>query len=220
MRWAFFLLLAANLLFGGFVYLRESTPNPDAQLLRLQMNADQITVVPPRQAPAVSAAPPQTVAAGSSACLDWGSFGPELLTRARAALDGLGIGERAMARQVSVNTRFWVHMPPLRSKLEMERKTRELNQLGVNDHFEVLDPGRWRYSISLGTFGSEEGALAYLEQLREKGVRSAVVSERQQRVTHTAYTLVEPTEEESAMLVQLRGSFPGSELKAVECPRS
>lgn len=220
MRWAFFLLLAANLMFGGFIYLRESVPNPDAQLLGLQMNADQIIVVPPRPAPAEAAAPAPTAAAGKSACLDWGSFGPELVNQSRAALDGLGLGERAMARQVSVNTRYWVHMPPLRSKQEMERKARELIKLGVSDHFEVLDPGRWRYSISLGAFRSEEGAQAYLEQLRAKGVRSAVLGERQQRVTQTAYTLVEPTEEDSVRLVQLQDSFPGSELKAVECPRS
>ena len=218
MRWVVLLLLTMNLVFAGFVYLRESAPNPDAQLLRLQMNADQITVLPPRPAPAETAVPAQT--AGKSACLDWGSFGPELQARARVALDSLGFGERAQERQVSVDTRFWVHMPPLRTRQEMERKTRELDQLGVSDHLGVLEPGRWRYSISLGAFRSEEGAQAYLEQLRRQGVRSAVVGERQQRVTQTAYTLLEPTVEESVRLVQLQAIFPGSELKAVECPRS
>lgn len=220
MRWVVLLLLTMNLVFAGFVYLRESAPNPDAQLLRLQMNADQITVLPPRQAPAESAAPAPAAAAAKSACLDWGSFGPELQTQVRTALDNLGFGERAQERQVSVDTRFWVHMPPLRTRQEMERKTRELDQLGVSEHFEVLAAGRWRYSISLGAFRSEEGAKAYLEQLRKQGVRSAVVGERQQRVTQTAYTLLEPTVEESVRLVQLQASFPGSELKAVECPRS
>ncbi len=220
MRWFFLLLLAMNLVFAGYVYLRESAPNPDAQLFRLQMNADQISVLPPRQAPAETAAPAQSAAAGKPACLDWGSFGPEQQTRARAALDSLGFGERAQERQVSVDARFWVHMPPMRTRQEMERKTRELNQLGVSDHFEVLEPGRWRYSISLGAFRSEEGARAYLEQLRGQGVRSAVLGERQQRLTQTAYILLEPTVEESVRLVQLQGSFPGSELKAVECPRS
>lgn len=216
MRWLFLLLLAANLVFAGFVYLRESAPDPDAQLPGLQMNADQITVLPPRPVPAESAAP----TAARSACLDWGSFGPELQARARTALDGLGFGDRALERQVSVNTRYWVHMPPQRTRQEMERKTRELNELGVGNHFEVLEPGRWRYSISLGAFRSEPGARAYLEQLRGQGVRTAVVGERQQRLTQTAYTLVEPTVEESVRLVELQGSFPDAELKAVECPQS
>lgn len=214
------MLLTANLVFAGFVYLRESTPDPDAQLPGLQMNAEQITVLPPRPAPAATAAPAQSAAAGKTACLDWGSFGPELQARARAALEGLGFGERALERQVSVNTRYWVHMPPQRSRQDMERKTLELKQLGVNDHFEVLEPGRWRYSISLGAFRSEAGARAYLEQLRGQGVRSAVVGERQQRLTQTAYTLIEPTVEESVRLVELQGSFPDVELKAVECPQS
>lgn len=219
MRWLFLLLLAVNLGFAGFVYLRDNAPNPDAQLLRLQMNADQIKVLPPRPAPAATAAPAATVAAGKSACLDWGSFGPELQARARAALDGLGFGERALERQVSVNTRYWVHMPPLRSREEMDRKTRELEQLGVRDYSEVLEPVRWRYAISLGAFRSEAGAQAYLEQLRGQGVRSAVLGERQQRLTQTAYTLIEPTVEESVRLVELQRRFPDSELRAVECPR-
>ncbi len=46
MRWVFLLLLAANIGFGVFVYLRDKAPSPDAQLLALQMNADQVRIVP------------------------------------------------------------------------------------------------------------------------------------------------------------------------------
>lgn len=214
MKWVFFLLLAANLVAGAFVYVRETTPNPDAQLLRLQMNADQINVIPaPRRPPASAPVP----AAASTECLDWGSFGPDQIARAQAVLDALGFGERARSKQVSVNMAFWVHMP-LRSQADMERKIRELNKLGVTEYSPVLEPGPWRFSISFGVFRTEESAGAHLAQLRQKGVRSAVIGEREQRVTQTAFTISEPSADESARLRNLQAEFPGSELDAAACP--
>jgi len=52
MKWVFLLLLAVNIGFGVLVYLRDKAPNPDAQLIALQMNADKVRIVPPRPAPA------------------------------------------------------------------------------------------------------------------------------------------------------------------------
>jgi hypothetical protein len=54
--------------------------------------------------------------------------------------------------------------------------------------------------------------------LRGKGVRSAVVGSREQRVTQTAFLISDPTDGDSANLVLLKREFPGSELRAVECP--
>ena len=99
----------------------------------------------------------------------------------------------------------------------MERKAAELRNLGVDEYFPILDPGRWRYAISLGVFRSEEGATRFLGQLRQMGVRSATVGEREQRVTQTAFVISEPTEGESVKLTDLRNEFPGSDLRAVEC---
>ena len=215
MKWVFFLLLAANLVVGAFLYIRETAPNPDAQLRQMQMNADQINVIPAPQRPP---APPPASAAAQTDCLDWGGFGPDQVARAQAVLDALGFGERARPKQVSVNMAFWVYMPPLRSQAEMDRKIRELSQLGVTEHSPVLEPGRWRYAISLGAFRSQKDARAYLAQLQQKGVRSAAIGEREQRVTQTAFTISEPSAEESARLSNLQAEFPGSELKAVACP--
>ena len=62
MKWAFFVLLAANLGLAAFVYVRDQAPNPDAQLLEQQMNADQIRIVAPRPIapPAPAATEPQS----------------------------------------------------------------------------------------------------------------------------------------------------------------
>lgn len=214
MRWVFLLLLAVNIGFGVFVYLRDKAPNPDAQLIALQMNADKVRIVPPRPAPA------PVTASARAACIEWGGFGTGELVRVQGALDRLGLGTRARRVEVSVTAGYWVFIPPQRLQSAMERKVTELRELGVNEYFPILDPGRWRYAISLGVFRSEEGAARYLAQLRQKGVRSATVGEREQRVTQTAFLISDPTEEESAKLAELKNEFPGTELRAVECPSS
>lgn len=214
MRWVFLLLLAVNVGFGVFVYLRDKAPNPDAQLIAMQMNADKVRIVPPRPPPA----PTPVTASARTDCIEWGGFGTGELARAQGALDRLALAARARRVEVSVTAGYWVFIPPQRSQAEMERKITELRGLRVNEYFPVLDPGRWRYAISLGIFRSEEGATRYLAQLRQKGVRSATVGEREQRVTQTAFLISDPTEQESAKLAELKNEFLGSELHAVECP--
>jgi hypothetical protein len=213
MRWVFLLLLAVNVGFGVFVYLRDKAPNPDAQLIALQMNADKVRIVPPRPAPAPAPVP----ASVRATCVEWGSFGAGDLKRGQDALDRIALGARARRVEVSVTAGYWVFIPPMRSQAAMERKAAELRKLGVDEYFPILEPGRWRYAISLGVFRSEEGATRFLAQLRQMGVRSATVGEREQRVTQTAFVISEPTEGESVKLADLRNEFPGSELRAVEC---
>jgi len=213
MRWVFLVLLAVNIGFGVFVYLRDKAPNPDAQLIALQMNADKVRIVPPRPAPA----PAPVTASARVACAEWGGFGAGELARAQNALDRLALGARARRVEVSVTAGYWVFIPPQRSQAAMERKLTELKELRVSEYFPLLDPGRWRYAISLGVFRNEEGAARYLAQLRQKGVRSATVGEREQRVTQTAFLISAPTEEESAKFAELKNEFPGTELRAVEC---
>ena len=213
MRWVFLLLLAVNVGFGVFVYLRDKAPNPDAQLIALQMNADKVQIVPPRPPP-----PPAPVTASARAtCIEWGSFGSGELARAQGALDRIALGVRARRAEVGVTAGYWVYVPPLRSQAAMERKAAELRDLGVDEYFPILEPGRWRFAISLGVFRSEEGATRFLAQLRQMGVRSATIGEREQRVTQTAFLISEPTEEESAKLADMRNEFAGSELRTVEC---
>jgi hypothetical protein len=136
----------------------------------------------------------------------------------RQALSALAAGERISEREVSVVASWWVHMPPQGSQAAMERKARELTELSVTDFFPVTEAGRWRYAISLGLFRSEDAARTHLAQLRAKGVRSAVIANREQRVTQTAFVLREPTAQESARLAELSAGWPGTELKAVDCP--
>ena len=217
MKWVFFVLLAANLGLAAFIYMRDRLPNPDAQLLRQQMNADQIQIVAPRPTPPraqVATAP------GPGVCLEWGSFGATELPKAQAAFDSLALGERVRRTEVGVSTSYWIYIPPLKSRSEMDKKTIELKERGVADYAPMLEAGRWRYAISLGVYRNEDGAKKQLGLLRQKGVRSAQIGEREQRITQTAFLVRDPTEAQSAQLVSLKTEYPGSDLRAVDCPPS
>jgi SPOR domain len=217
MKWLFFVLLAANLGLAAFVYMRDRLPNPDAQILGQQMNAEQIRIVAPRPIP-----PPAPVATAPApgVCIEWGSFGAAELPRAQAALNVLALGERVRGIEVGVSTSYWVYVPPLKSKSDMDRKATQLKERGVTDYLPILEVGRWRYAISLGVFRDEDGAKKHLASLRGKGVRSAQVGEREQRAVQTAFIVKDPTESQSAQLVILKAEYPGSDLRAVDCPPS
>ncbi len=217
MKWVFFVLLAVNLGLSAFTYMRDRLPNPDGQLLRQQMNADQIQIVAPRPTP-----PPAPVATGPGpgVCLEWGCFGAAELPKAQAALDLFSLGDRVRGIEVGVSTSYWVYIPPLKSKPDMDRKAVELKDRGFTDYSPILEAGRWRYAISLGVFRNEDSAKKQLALLRGKGVRSAQIGEREQRVTQTAFLVRDPTEAQSAQLVNLKTGFPGSDLRAVDCPPS
>ena len=102
----------------------------------------------------------------------------------------------------------------------MDRKTIQLKERGVTDYSPILEAGRWRYAISLGVFRDEGGAKKRLALLQKKGVRSAQIGEREQRVTQTAFIVRDPTEAQSAQMVNLKAEYPGSDPRAVDCPPS
>jgi hypothetical protein len=217
MRGLFFVLLAVNVGLAVMTYLRDQLPNPDAQLVNQQMNADQIRIVPPRPVPTpvpIAAAPTLAV------CLEWGRFGAADLPKAQSALNVLALGERVRRIDVNVSTSYWIYIAPMNSKSEMERKTNELKKLGVTGYSPILETGRWRYAIMLGAFRSEGDARKHLAVLRGKGVRSARIGEREQGTTQFAYLIRDPTESQWAQLVKLKTAYSGSELRAVDCPPS
>jgi len=216
MKWIFFVLLAASLGLAAVTYVRDRLPNPDAELLGQQMNADQIRIVPPRPVPA----PAPVTAPGPGVCYEWGSFGAAALPRAQSALDALALGGRISRIDVAVSTSYWVYIAPLKSKSDMEKKTTQLKERGVTEYSPMLEPGRWRYAISLGVFRNEDGAKKYLAALRDKGVRSAQIGEREQRAAQTAFLVRDPTAAQSAQLMELKAAYPGSDLRAVDCPLS
>lgn len=210
MRALFFLLLAANLALAAYALLRP-TGNGEPQIVAQQLNADQVRVIPPR-----APAPP---VARKSACIEWGGFSAPELTQVRRALEPLQLGDRLTTVEQSVVAQWWVFIPPLKNRAEVDRKIAELEQFGVTDYYAIETNGAMRLAISLGIFRTEDAANNYLDWLRDKGVRSARVGSREHRLTLTAVRVRDPDAKISARLAELHTQFPGSELKALDCPQ-
>jgi len=210
MRVLFVFLLLANLALAGYALYVSRQANPDAALLNQQINADKIRIIAPR--PMVPPPRPKT------ACLEWGTFGAGELKPAQAALEALQLGDQVSSHDVQVVAGFWVYIPPLKNRAEAERKIAELERLGIKDYYAVEGQGPMRNAVSLGIFKTEEAANSYLEGLQKRGVRSARTGNREHRVTQTAFVVRAPDVALTAKLAELRLQFPGSELKAVDCP--
>ena len=121
--------------------------------------------------------------------------------------------------RVPVVASWWVFIPPLRDEQELVRKVRELRNLGIEDYYVLEGSGEMRSAISLGIFKSEDTAVAFLEGLRTRGVRSARVGNRDHRITQTVFVVREPDVSVSSRLAELALRFPGTELKSGACPQ-
>jgi len=239
MRTVFFLLVLANIAFFAWSYL-GGRGSEEAQLVDQQLNPQAIRLLsveeraalaaeraksapPPRPAPPApqpapqpaqqpAPAPPKVAVA---ACMELGAFSSGDVQRVERALEPLSLGEKLSQRRANETASHWVFMPPQPGRAGANRKAAELRKLGVGDFFIVQDDPKYRYSISLGVFKTEEAAKARLEQLRAKGVKTARIGTRETTVQKVYFVVRDVPEPLAARLDQVRQAFPGSELK--EC---
>ncbi len=224
MKWFFYLLLLANVVFFAYMQL-VAGGNDEAQLARQQFHAEKIKLLNPKETftspvlkPAVKLENAQ-VAAKLPACLEWGAFSGTELARAQDALDKLQLGDR-LSRRISEETvGYWVYIPPLKTKQDAENKIGELKALGIGEYFLMQDNSPSRNAISLGVFKSEELAQSYLAKLQAKGVKSAVIGERNYQIKRTLFQIRDAGGTLANKLAELQHDFPGSELKMVDCPK-
>lgn len=213
MRWAALILLAANLAIAGYLMFidRPSAAEPDPA--RYELNGDKVKVLKPPPPPGkTSGAAPVT----AGACLAWGSFSAAEVDRAREALAKLKPGN-STTREVAESLAYWVHVPPLRSRDEADRRLRDIEEAGIKDARVVTDGDRWRNAISLGIFRSEEAASAYLARMKEAKVRNVALAQRVDLLRLAEIVVADPTPAIVARLTELKSDFPGSELRAVAC---
>jgi hypothetical protein len=207
MRVVFLLLVLANAAFYAYAFVaRDRHAVPDAA--RLQLNAERIRIIRPAgdKLPA------------ASACLEWGVLTGADLARAEAALARLDLPAASLQREGVAATGYWVHIPPLKSKAELEKKLAELKGFGVTEFSPVQDPSLGRNAISLGVFSTEEAAQSHLAMLKEQGVRSAAVESRPGMIRQTRFLLREPGEDVVARLAEIQREFPATRIRATSCP--
>ena len=206
MRVVFLLLVAANLaLYAWFQYYSPAESAADPEPARRQINPEKIRllegkdltgVVTPAAKPAAKPAAPVpggTAAAGTaaagSACVEWGGFAVAEAPKAEQALAPLALGARLSQRRSEETAGWWVYIPPQGNRPAAIKKTAELKALGIDDYFVLQDEGKMRWAVSLGVFSSEEAAKSRLEALKAKGVRSALMGERETQVAKIWFQL-------------------------------
>lgn len=208
MRLFFFILLLVNVaVFGYFTYRDQGAANLKTQ--RAPLNAERIRVVAPTEVP-VSGTPAPAVA--KLACLVWSGIKPEEIDQARLALDKLALGDKLTQAPV---TEYWLYIPPLKNKTDAQKKLAELAALGIEDGQLVDTAGKWRWAISFAGHPSEDAAVVRLNQLKEKGVKSAKILKRD--VPGNAFNIAQVDEKIRAELNQVKSAFSGTELNDVEC---
>lgn len=227
MRALFLLLVLANLMFFAYVQVMRESVDAGNRIPELQIAPEKIKQLkPPVTAPArpkgagkaIPAAPPKTAAAAPIACLEWGVFAGPAVAKAESALAKLELPASQVDRAVTDAGGYWVYMPPLKTKVEIDRKVGELKALGITEFFVVQDAGQWKNAISLGIFRTDDAAQGYLAKLKERGVRSAIAARRENFLKQVAFYVREPNPATVAKLTELQKDFSGTEMKAGPCP--
>lgn len=173
-------------------------------------------LAPEVQPPAPASAAP-AITTSSPACLEWGEFSGSDLVHANEDLAGLKLGNKLALREAEHAIGYWVYIPPQKNHAEVSTKISQLKKLGVSEYFVVQEKGKWQDAISLGVFKTEDVAKKYLDHLKSRGVRSAVMGERQTRLKFTVFILKDPEPATLAKLTEWQRDFTGIEMKTAVC---
>jgi len=182
-------------------------------------------VLSPVSAPAASIAPAVAVRVTpmvkeqpkTRGCAEWGEFSGSDLSRAQQSLAAFKLGERLTQRGVEHDHGYWVYIPPLKRRADVEKKIGQLKERGVKDYFVVQEEGKWLNAISLGVFKTEEAANKYLALLRTQDVHSAKVSERASKLKYTVFALKGLDADMLDKIGALQKEFPDSEFRVSAC---
>ena len=236
MRKLFWILVLANVAFFGAMRMgwlwwgeqaTQAQPALHENMIRLlgEPKIPPVAALPapvPVSAPVPASAPaaasvPVAAKPGTLACLEWGDFSGADLARASSALSAMQLGDRLSQHQIEYSTGYWVYIPPLKDRAAINRKINELKARGIREYFVVQNESEWRNAISLGVFKTQEAAQHFLDELRNKAVRSAQVGQRASKFRVTRFSLNGVGVLIEAKMTAMQKEFPGSELKHVPC---
>lgn len=233
MKWLFALFLLANLLFWGYTRLAVPPAPPDWHIR--EVNADKIRLVPieppapPKPAePVVEAKPaaleiaappaPEILKPASNLlCFNWRGIAATDTERLKQKMTALKLNTQMEIKMPDGPAHYWVYLPPRNTPAETQKKAAEYKRLGVEDFFPVTDGGKWQNAISLGIFSTKEAAERRLAELRDKGVKSAVVREREDGLHTASVSLKGIAPQSRELLENTVKSFRGSALAEDKC---
>ena len=212
-RFAFFLLLIANVAFGAWLYQSETRPRA---ALPPEINRDAMKIVsvtePARAQAEAMAAKKLAEALRGSACVDFG-VKPADGAKAQISFAAMNLGDRLSTRNVEDYSRFAVSLPPQKDKRAAETLLASLKKSGVKD-VSILGDN----SISLGVFSSDEASKKAAADIQARAgslVKDLQVTPRNAQLKELMFTVKEPDMNMIARLTIMQRDFEGSTLKAV-----
>lgn len=199
-------LLAFNLGYLGHWSLDTHEP----ERLKKQHHADQLKLL--TAAEAVSPSEPASEKKPEViACLEVGNFQQNDIPKFEEKLKSLAMGDRQSRINVVDVATHMVFIPSQGSKEGADKKAGELRRLGINDFYIVQDQSNLRWGISLGVFKTEEAAKLHLNNLSNKGVRSARIGPRTVSTNKFAFQFRAMSAEEKSKYDVIKAEFPAQE---------
>lgn len=227
MRLVIFLLAVANLLFFAWtrgVFGEGAQGNPRAGE---PLRAEQIRLLSNDRPPQESAEkekekpPPEPAKAATDTpvendrCVvlsDVPQAEADALERRFAeALPSFALTRTAMPG----NSSFWINISPFKTRREAESKVEELKKLGIKDYFIMQEGNADSFAVSLGLYSSRDAADTALAALKDKGARSARLTERPRKSSLAKIELRGPEAKADEMRVAL-GNM-ASKIKTIAC---
>lgn len=218
MKWIVWLLVTVNVLLLAYFNL-DLSQSPKVQFNHQPLMADKIKLLTPQQ---IEALPKKVVevkeivALTPVSCYEWGSFSSADIKKARDVLTRFSLNATVKQKSSREAKRYWVYIPRLKSAEAVQAQVEELHALGIEDFFVVQEP-QWHNAISLGVFKDQQLATKLLEELKSRGVVSAVKAVRNQEKGQASLFISNMSSDTAAEIEKLKPDFPGSELKQATC---
>jgi hypothetical protein len=205
-RLLFFILMLVNAAVFAYLFFQEPGVRP-SKPIPPALNADRILLVQTE-----SAAGKRGVVSTTTTCLSWRGLTPEALTQARAALEKLADGVKFSQ---PAGDEYWIYMTPLKNKRDGDKKLAELKALSIADGVLLVESGKWQYAISFAAFPTEDDAIVRLNQLKEKGVKTAKILKRE--AAGDSLLLQSIDEKSVAAIKKLQADYAETSLLPVDC---
>ena len=214
------ILVLLNILIFAYFQLAGLTASSDHEALPA-LNPEKIKLLSDKELKAlpavISAQETQSDAASEAAhCLEWGSFNDENLKKAQDVLAQLGLQAQLIEKPSQETKRFWIYIHPAASQAIAEKKVEVLRQHGVEQTYIVQEP-KWRYAISLGIFQDEKLADNLLQDLKNKGIKTALKGVRNQDAGQFFLALNSVPVDKIEALHKAMFGLNDAELKEVAC---
>jgi hypothetical protein len=221
MKFLFWLLLILNL--GAAVYFNIDklapqplpTVKPDIQPDKLTLlSSAEVDAMPKRM---IESTEQKSLPISNEpvACYEWGSFSQDSLIEVQTILNALNVNFTT-SYESNEAIRYWVYKSPLPSAEAAQAKAREIKALGIEDFFIVQEP-KMRNAISFGVFRDETLANKLMDDLRRRGVRELVKSQRNQGNAASTLTLTNVTETLYEQLKKNEPDYPLASFKSTSC---